>query len=298
MWFRPAWSSAPSPASLADPVLHAPPEWVEAAEHICRHAPARVLVIGARDTGKSTFCRFLYDAATQLGRSAALLDTDVGQKTVGPPACVTLKDRYGLKLAFVGATNPVLGWRRLVEGTRRLAHEADADLLVVNTSGLLGGPGRRLKAAKIDAVQPGLLIALGDDPALQAIIGDRPERPVLRLPLSPEARRKTDGERRAARREAFGAYFAQASILTLDKGMLTAVEPDAPLSPRLLVGLADKHGNDLGLGLLIGWRDGSTPEILSPVAQDSIGQIALGSLCLDQNFSEAAPQGTSGGGIG
>ena len=298
MWFRPAWSSARLPASLADPVLHAPPEWVEAAEHICRLAPARVLVIGARDAGKSTFCRFLYDAAAQLGRSAALLDTDVGQKTVGPPACVTMRDRNGMRLAFVGTTNPVLGWRRLIEGTRRLAHEADADLLIVNTSGLLAGPGRRLKAAKIDAVQPSLLMALGNDPALHGVIHDHPERPVLRLPLSPEARRKTDGERRAARREAFRAYFTQGSALALDRSLLSPLGPDASLAPRLLVGLADKHGNDLGLGLLVGRSDGSTLEILSPVAQDSICQIEQGSLCLDQNFSEAAPQGTSGGGIG
>jgi polynucleotide 5'-hydroxyl-kinase GRC3/NOL9 len=298
MWFRPAWSSAPSPASLADPSLHVPPEWAEAAEHICRDAPARVLVIGARDTGKSTFCRFLCDAATQLDRRSALLDTDVGQKTVGTPACVTMRDRYAVKIAFVGTTNPVLGWSRLVEATRRLAHDVEDELLIVNTSGLLGGPGRRLKAAKIHAVQPGLLIALGDHPALRAILGDHPGTPVLRLPLSPEARRKTDGERRAVRREGFQRYFAQASVLTLDKGMLTAAEPVAGLPPGLLVGLADRHGNDLGLGLVIGCRDGLTLDILSPVAQAGICRITQGSLCLDRTFSEAKPQGTSGCGIG
>ena len=297
MWFRPSWSTAPSPASLADPPLRAPPEWAEAAEHICRHAPARVLAIGARDAGKSTFCRFLYDAAAQLGCRSALLDTDVGQKTVGPPACVTLQDRHGIGLAFVGTTNPVLGWKRLVEGTRRLAREADTDLLIVNTSGLLAGPGRRLKAAKIDAVRPTLLIALGDSPALQAILNDHPGWQALRLPLSPEARRKTDGERRAARREAFRAYFAQASVLTLDRRMLSK-ERDAVLPPRLLVGLADSCGNETGLGLLIGRLDSPTIEILSPVAPDGIGRITAGSLCLDQNFSEAAAQGTSGCGMG
>ncbi len=298
MWSRPAWSSAPSPASLADPLPHAPPEWAEAAEHICRHAPARVLVIGARDAGKSTFCRFLADAAPQLGRSAALLDTDVGQKTIGPPACVTLQDRHGMRFAFVGTTDPVLGWRPLVEGTRRLAHEADADLLVVNTSGLLGGPGRRLKAAKIDAVRPDLLIALGDDPAVRSVLDDHPHHPALRLPLSPEARRKTNGERRAARREAFRAYFAQGSVLTLDGEMLARPEPDAPLSPGLLVGLAGRDGNDLGLGLLTGCGNGPKLSVLSPVAEAEICRIAQGFLCLDQTFSEAKPQGTSGCGMG
>jgi polynucleotide 5'-hydroxyl-kinase GRC3/NOL9 len=246
-------------------------------------------VLGARDTGKSTFCRFLADAGPQAGRSTALLDTDVGQKMIGPPACVTMSDAHGLSLAFAGTTNPVLGWRRLIDGMHRLVQRTDADVLVVNTSGLLAGPGRRLKAAKIDELRPDLLIVLGEDPVLEAIAGDRPALPVLRLPSSPEARRKTDGERRAARREAFRIYFADATILRIERRMVQSLGADASLPAGLLVGLSEK-GIDLGLGLLVDSND-ATLEVLSPVTGDGIGRVVPGLLRLDGQFSEMPAPG-------
>ena len=50
-----------------------------------------VLLIGGMDTGKTTLSRELLTAALAAGRPAALLDADVGQKTVGPPATISLK---------------------------------------------------------------------------------------------------------------------------------------------------------------------------------------------------------------
>ena len=140
-----------------------------------------------------------------------------------PPDWAEAAERIGRegirKVLVIGAadvaTNPVRGWRRLIEGTRHLARGLDAELVVANTSGLLAGPGRRLKAAKIEAFRPNLLIALGDNPELASILNGHPEVPALRLSQSPEAKRKTDGEKRAARREAFRRYFAGASVQSL-----------------------------------------------------------------------------------
>ena len=278
---------------MADAPLHIPPEWAAAAEHV-RHGIHRVVVLGARDTGKSTFCRFLTEMSVQSGRSTALLDTDVGQKAIGPPACVTMSDAQDLSLAFVGTTNPVLGWQHLIQGTRALVQKTDADLLVVNTSGLLAGPGLRLKTAKIDELQPDLLIGLGENPAFEAIADRRPSLSVLRLPSSPQARRKTDGERRAARREAFQHYFAGAAILRLGSRMVEIMNPQAPLAADLLVGLSDPQGTDIGMGLLKA-AAGETVHVLSPVAAANIARIVPGLLCLDENFAErSAPYGTSG----
>jgi len=270
---------------LADTPLHIPPEWAAAAEHVRRHGVHRIVVLGARDTGKSTFCRYLTQMSLRSGRSTALLDTDVGQKIIGPPACVTMSDARGLSLAFVGTTNPVLGWQRLIEGTGRLAQRTDAYCLVVNTSGLLSGPGLRLKTAKIDALQPDLLIALGDDPALAAIADGRASLPVLRLPSSPMARRKTDGERRAVRREAFRSYLAGAEVLRLERRMVQEADAPAPLPADLLVGLSDCEGTDIGMGLLKDAAD-ETVHVLSPVAAGAVARIVPGLLRLDENFAE------------
>src|SRR4051812_40357735 len=222
--------------------MHVPPDWAAAGERIAREPVRRVLVVGAVDAGKSTLCDFLLEAAARAGRSTALLDADLGQKKVGPPACVTLAEAGGVRLSFVGTTDPVRGWGRLLEGIRRLLGTAGADLVVTNTSGLLAGPGRRLKAAKIEAIRPDLIIALGSDPSLGAILGDHPDVPGLCLAPSPEARRKSAGQRRAARREAFGRYFAGASIRVLEQEALRPRLPDDLRQPGLLVGLADAAG--------------------------------------------------------
>jgi polynucleotide 5'-hydroxyl-kinase GRC3/NOL9 len=300
MSFRPTWLRVPWPVSLTDPrpagadvpaFPDIPPEWAEAADRILRDARRRVAVIGPVDAGKSTFCRFLVAHAAGTGRSAGLLDTDIGQKTLGPPACVTVSDAGGLRLAFVGTTSPVHGWNRLIAGTHRLARQADAKLLVVNTSGLLAGPGRRLKAAKIQALRPDLLVTLGDSPDLGPVLDDHPQTPVLRLSPSPSARRKTDGERRAIRRNAFKAYFEAAMPVALRPRQVSMPFHD-PLPERLLVGLSDEGGEDVGLGILTGTSGNAGITILTPVADSLIHRVVPGFLCLNEGFSETRAAAT------
>jgi polynucleotide 5'-hydroxyl-kinase GRC3/NOL9 len=242
-----------------------------------------VLVLGDADTGKSTLCRFLLGHAARTGRRPALLDLDLGQKMVGPPACVTLGRGEDLKesgLAFVGATEPVRALPRVLAGIERLAGEAACDLLLGNGDGLLRGPGRRLKAAEIAVFRPDLVVALGRDEALEAVLADHPVLKVARLPVSPRARRKTRGERRRARREAFERHFAGAGILMLPQG------GEMP-PPRLLVALTDEAGRDLALGIVLGAEPGAG--VLSVwTAADPALVVGLrrGEVALDEAFHE------------
>jgi polynucleotide 5'-hydroxyl-kinase GRC3/NOL9 len=143
---------------------------------------------------------------------------------------------------------------------------------------------------------PDLLIALGGDPALEAICAGQATLQALRLPSSPEARRKTDGERRAARRKAFQSYFLGAATLRLERRLVHPMEADAPLPADLLVGLSDEEGIDLGLGLLKG-ADGETLEVLSPIEGSTVARVTPGVVRLDGNFAEVSarlePQGSS-----
>jgi len=75
-----------------------------------------LLVVGASDTGKTTFVRYLFQSLNSLGRRCALLDGDPGQSWLGPPTTLTLA--YSVKLRenyqeanlvrhyFVGSTTP------------------------------------------------------------------------------------------------------------------------------------------------------------------------------------------------
>jgi hypothetical protein len=68
---------------MANQPLNIPPAWntIELGE-----ARGTLMVIGATDTGKSTFARYLYRRlGAEPGRQVAYLDGDPGQSTLGPP---------------------------------------------------------------------------------------------------------------------------------------------------------------------------------------------------------------------
>lgn len=98
-----------SPSASVD----VPDDWADAIDQILSGSLRRLTVLGPTDAGKSSFCNALLADAARWGRRLVLLDTDVDQKVVGPPACVTLGRWEGeLKLsslAFVGTTDPLRG---------------------------------------------------------------------------------------------------------------------------------------------------------------------------------------------
>jgi len=273
-----------------------PPAWSDAATQIIREGVSRVLVLGTVDVGKSTFCRELLRAANHAGKAARLVDSDVGQKMIGPPACVTLGQATPdaelslIDLVFVGTTSPVRAWHQLISGTTRMVEEAGDTLVVINTGGLLSGPGRRLKLEKLSALKPDLVIGIGQDPELNAVLNEASDLPIMRLPSSPLARRKTEGERRAARREAFRAYFAPAvevAIAMRDLMIIGAPTPQAYPPIRLLVGLAAASGRDLGLGVVVSAdTDAATIVCLTPVDPAEVALLRWGSITLDGTLSD------------
>ncbi len=69
---------------------HINPDWKRLAKQIVM-PNQRVLVLGASDSGKSTFCQYLIDSACNASLKAALVDTDVGQSQIGPPTTIGIK---------------------------------------------------------------------------------------------------------------------------------------------------------------------------------------------------------------
>ena len=204
--------------------LDIPPAWDWSADQIVRHGWRKILVLGAVDRGKSTYCRFLIRRCLETGQRVAVVDTDVGQKDLGPPATLTLGyPEVARSLAevapvawyFIGATSPAGHLLPMIVGARQLVDAAQAAYIIINTTGFVTGPGRVLKSYKIEAVRPDVIVAIEHDRELRPLLQAYRHYRILRLPASAYAVTKTSGQRRTARALAFGRYLAPASTVEL-----------------------------------------------------------------------------------
>jgi polynucleotide 5'-hydroxyl-kinase GRC3/NOL9 len=147
--------------------------------------PRTILVLGG-DAGESSYCRFLVAQLLGAGERLAIVDADVGQKIVGPPATVTLGHAEGTAeqwtaaaeaFYFVGSTGPVGRMLPLVVGTAQLVNAAGAAFVIVDTTGYIEASGRVLKGYKIDAVRPDLIVAIQKQGSWRLSFGRTPPIP-------------------------------------------------------------------------------------------------------------------------
>lgn len=308
--------------------LDVPSAWARSADSILRRRRGRILVLGAVDRGKSSYCAFLGQRILAAGGTAAVVDADVGQKDVGPPACITLGYlEPGRPLAalapaafyFVGAVSPVGHLLPMLVGARRLLDESRAAFTVINTTGLIHGAGRVLAGYLIEALRPDVIVAIARGPELTAVLRAYRDQPVLHLTPSVRAVPKTPAQRRDAREAAFRRYFAGAreqvlplGALLFQRGLLFTGKPlpdpaqvhaertaegvvsvPAGFERDRLCGLADRHGNGRGLALIQGIDFAAGRIALrTPVPSRAIRAVQWGDLRLDaegRELERAAP---------
>ena len=264
------------------------------------------MLLGGLDTGKSTLGLAIATRAVGEGRSVAYIDADLGQKVVGPPTAVTLRmlrepqelDRGSLEqpdaLYFVGATSPQGQLLPLVVGTgRMLARALDdgADLVVVDTSGVVGGVfGQLLKFHKIEQLQPDVVIGLQRGEELEPLLGIVQRffaAEVFALPVSAAAVPTSVEERARNRERRLRAYFAEPLSRwrvrsSVFMPALPALFEQSQLD-RIVVGLSDGVGGYIGLGFLEFSADEQVMRLISPSSDAPTG-LKLGSVRLDHDF--------------
>ena len=224
-----------------------------------------LLVVGEPGVGKSTFARALYEQLRALERRVAFLDGDPGQSTVGPPTTMTLSLHGDEKCFppqgatwrwFVGSTTPAGHMLPLMVGASRLlrrAQESGAEVVIYDTTGLVGPAmgGDYLKMAKIDLLQPCLVVAIQRADELKGLllplkISKRTEVRILQP--HPLARRRDAEERQKHRAARYRSYFKKAKPLTL-RWSSFAIFPHPTFDPGRVVALEDDQGFTLGLGI-------------------------------------------------
>jgi polynucleotide 5'-hydroxyl-kinase GRC3/NOL9 len=252
--------------------LDIPPEWDAAAASFVK-AGGAAMVLGGPDTGKSTLSRYLIYRVFAAGKPAALVDLDVGQSHLGPPAALGLglfpprfpgdDSLFPDGLYFIGQTSPVGAVLEVTVGCRTLADQAlnqGVRHIVVNTSGLVQGPAAfRLKPAQAELLKPSFLLALARERELDCLLramGAGDGREARLLPVSARTTRKSMEARRAYREARFREYFALARRRSLLLKKITwrgvPLSQGRPLEP----GELRRYADFLDAPVLLGEADG------------------------------------------
>lgn len=259
-----------------------------------------VMVVGAPNTGKSTFCAYLYALFSQAEQPAAFLDGDPGQSRLGPPTTITLAlgrqgeagyPPEGKRLRkFIGSTSPaghmlplLAGAGRLVERARRMGFNR----IVYDTTGLVDPAqgGLALKYAMIDLLDPQAVVAIQADAELEALLRllKRSGRAqAIQLSASTAVISRDAAARKHYRAERFAAYFSAADKVTLDWRKY-GIFPGPRFALNRLVGLEDGDWITLGLGIILGIdRATRQVELLTPLqGLNRVRNIYIGSVQVD-----------------
>jgi polynucleotide 5'-hydroxyl-kinase GRC3/NOL9 len=269
-------------------------------EHLARDiARAHVsMLMGGVDTGKTTLGMMAARIAVNEGRTVAYVDADIGNTTVGPPACVGLKVirsvddldmiRVPDQLHFVGTISPSRLVLQQVVATAALTDRARnlADHVIIDTTAVVSGvAGETLKYHKTELCRPDLVVALQRGGEMEPVVG------MLRrflgvevsvAPSDPNVNPVSPDERSDRRKDS----FRRALELPMDRWKVrpTVFAPTLPVGLNLtrldnvLVGVQDQGGGCLGLGLLTHDDDGL--KVMTNVGEGMRG-LRLGSMRLD-----------------
>lgn len=213
-----------------------PPDRKTAAQRIgFIPTPARIMVLGQIDTGKSTVVCYLANHFLNQGKRVAVLDLDMGQQDIGPPCTITLgllnnpilklSDIPLHRMVFIGKTSPIGRMLQILTGAKELVDHAlnVADIILIDTTGwVFGGAARAYKAAKIRTLEPDVLVALEKEDEIEHLL--KPFQSVIlveKLSVYPHIEIRNSKTRKFLRESKFNNYFKNAVSRTLDLRFLT-----------------------------------------------------------------------------
>jgi polynucleotide 5'-hydroxyl-kinase GRC3/NOL9 len=232
-----------------------------------------ILLLGATDTGKTTFLTWLANALWAQGRRIAIVDADVGQSSLGPPTTIglgivaqpfqSLQELTPAALYFVGSTSPRGHLMPVIVGTKRMvdrAQRSEVDQVMIDTCGFIGvGGGQALKHYQIELVNPDVVVCLQRaqecEHILRAFRHCQRSR-ILRLWASHACRRRGMEERRLHRERILLQYFAKPKLISLSWDELNLIE--APIGGGAAFDVG-RHAHQAHL---------TTPEMLWAECQD------------------------------
>ncbi|HIC98317.1 MAG TPA: hypothetical protein EYP08_01280, partial [Pyrodictiaceae archaeon] len=126
--------------------------WISKVDELLDSGCRSFIVVGPVDAGKTSIAALIANRVIYRGGRVAIVDADVGQADIGPPACVSsatvdkyvfwLRELYAEKIRFIGSIVPQRFEKRIVGAVVDLVWEyrkEGIDHVVVDTDGWISG---------------------------------------------------------------------------------------------------------------------------------------------------------------
>ena len=188
--------------------------------------PAIVMIVGAIDVGKTSFCAYLANMALREKRRVAIIDADLGQSDLGPPSTIgfcritkPIGDPFEIEaedICFIGVTSPSNALSEVIDGITEMVKKTakpSIDLLIVNTDGWVEGEDAvRYKLALAKCIKPNMLIGIQEQSELTFLLGALAEIQSISIESSPAVRKRDREERKILRELGYKKYLKGAAV--------------------------------------------------------------------------------------
>ncbi len=280
-----------------------PASWPKAGEVLAEMRQGKILVIGATDVGKSTLCTYLVNKLLRCELSPHVVDADIGQADIGPPATIgrsapadfisSLVDLPPAALIFIGHTSPSQVETKLIGGIQRLSNRGQHSLTIINTDGWVLDPEAILYKIKlIEAINPDLVLGIATGTELQPILSASRARS-MNIEASREVLARSRSDRREIRTAGYRRFLDGGKTRSIPLQGVNITLPNmfpSPQGPRrhelndLLVGLLDDQDYVLQIGVLRGLEKGAFKIYSKPA--DGLRAIEFGFIKLSTDGIE------------
>lgn len=134
----------------------------------------KIMILGPTDSGKSTLAVLLSNIALSMNKKVGILDGDVGQADLTPPAFIgckilkegifDLRDVYADFVIPIGLIDVSIDEELIIKSMKKaLEYFKDVDTVIINTDGYIEGPGIAYKIKLIKEMNPNAIFLIGNE---------------------------------------------------------------------------------------------------------------------------------------
>jgi polynucleotide 5'-hydroxyl-kinase GRC3/NOL9 len=267
--------------------------------------PVVIIVLGASDSCKSSFCTYMLNKLVSEQRKVAVIDGDLGQSDIGPSASIgyavatkPVSEIYNLRMQngyFIGVTSPAAAAKNTVKGLSTMMNEAlsrEVDCVLVNTDGYVSGDEAiSYKLQVIKELKPDVVVGVQMQGELDELMSYLGGGGLMMVEPSPAVNVRSPEKRKILRESTYAKYLKKSKLHCIPISQLT-VEPrnGVPKTQEpergILVGLYGNGAKFLGIGVLRAINVGRrTLKIQTSVPTKPL-RLVFGKVVLNQKLQE------------